>query len=391
MLLWVALVVLTVSVAYIVLRPLLALGHGATTGADRTAGGVAVYQDQLAEIDRDLKSGVINETDASAAKIEVSRRLLTHAEQAAAPAQSPTIMSSTMRWVTLASALALPLIALPLYLKNGAPSLPSQVNIARVPDKASTLTAEQTAIVDLVAKVEARLRARPDDGMGWDVIAPVYMKQERFEDARAAFRRAIQLLGETPKRLTGMAEASIRASGGRIPDDARIAFEKVLKAEPQRLEARFWLALRREQDGDLLGAAAEYAALLAVAPVDAAWQPAVKERLAVVNAQRGGTGDAAAIPNGAPGPTTEAVAAAEQMSPADRERMIQGMVDGLHARLKQDGRDPSGWQRLLRAYVVMGQKGKASAALEEARQALADNKTALGELDLAAREMGLGS
>lgn len=391
MLLWLALAVLMVSAAGVVIWPLWSAGRQVAAGGERGDGSLAVYKDQLAEIEADLRNGVIAPSDAEAARIELSRRMLDQASQGVASLAAAPAPSVSGRWLAVATAAAIPLVSLPLYLINGAPSQSSQSARERFVAPPVPLTSEQAAVAELVVKVEARLRARPDDGMGWDVIAPVYMKQERFDDARIAFRKAIQLLGESPKRLTGLAEGAIRASGGRIPDEAKVAFEKLLKIEPQRLEPRFWLALRREQDGDFDGAVSDYRALLAAAPADAAWQPAVEDRLARAEARLARTGVAGGLGKSEPGPSAEAVAAAQSMSPADRERMIQGMVEGLHGRLRQEGRDSVGWQRLLRAYVVMGQKDKASAALAEARQALRGDAAALGEIDGAARELGLGS
>ena len=93
----------------------------------------------------------------------------------------------------------------------------------------------------------------------------------------------------------------------------------------------------------------------------------------------------------AKGPTAGDVAAAADMSPEARQQRIAGMVGNLHARLKADGRDAAGWQRLLRAYAVLGDLPKANAALGEARRALAEDKAGLGAVDALAREMGLGS
>lgn len=70
-------------------------------------------------------------------------------------------------------------------------------------------------------------------------------------------------------------------------------------------------------------------------------------------------------------------------------KVIQGMVEGLAERLKQDGNDPAGWQRLVRAYMVLGQRAKAMEALKSARKALAENGEALAELDRTAAGLGL--
>jgi cytochrome c-type biogenesis protein CcmH len=92
----------------------------------------------------------------------------------------------------------------------------------------------------------------------------------------------------------------------------------------------------------------------------------------------------------APGPSSEAIAASKDMSEAERTAMIQGMVDRLAARLKQNSDDVEGWLRLARAYMVMGDRDKANGVLSEARQALGGNAERLQQLDAGSKNLGLG-
>ena len=92
------------------------------------------------------------------------------------------------------------------------------------------------------------------------MIAPVYLKLGRFRDAADAYANAARLKGETAALLAGLAEASILASDGVVTEEARTAYEKILKLEPERIEPRFWLALAKEQDGRLAEALADYQA-----------------------------------------------------------------------------------------------------------------------------------
>jgi cytochrome c-type biogenesis protein CcmH len=82
-----------------------------------------------------------------------------------------------------------------------------------------------------------------------------------------------------------------------------------------------------------------------------------------------------------PGPTAADVAAAEQMKPDQQNQMIRGMVARLADKLKQDGSDVAGWERLLRAYMVLGDHDKALAAAADARKALAGDPDKLRRLD----------
>ena len=69
----------------------------------------------------------------------------------------------------------------------------------------------------------------------------------------------------------------------------------------------------------------------------------------------------------APKLSDDTIAAAKDMSEGDRNTMIRGMVDRLATRLKDNGNDVEGWLRLVRAYMVLGERDKAQAALVEAR------------------------
>ncbi len=378
MLFWLLCATMTAAALYAVTRPLI-LPHGENLAQDAAA-DLSVYRDQLNEVEAERSRGLLGEAEAAAARTEISRRLLARAEGAdsAAAAGHPDRRLRNAGRVFFGTAIIVPFMALGFYLANGAPGLPGTSHGQR-----SAEPVAETGIAGLIAKVEERLQAHPEDGQGWDVIAPVYLRQGRFMDAAQAFQRAIRLLGETPRRLAGLGEASVLAADGIVTEDAKRAFTRLNELEPARPEPRFWLALAKEQDGQLAEALADYRALIAAAPADADWRGAVDERVRSLSAKLEGTEQ-----KPAPGPSAEDIAAAEKLDPAARAEMIEQMVAGLAERLKSDGNDLAGWQRLLRAYAVLGQKDKATQALHEARKALAGDQSALTALNDLARSLG---
>ena len=377
MLLWIVFAVLTAAVLVAVLAP---LGRRNGQAAAAGAGAMEVYRHQLGELEAECTGGLLNESEAAAARIEISRRLLASAAEAEHAAGAATSQAPP-RLVAIAVALFVPLLTLGLYLTYGSPGVPSYPAASRM-----QAPVEGAQIGDLIAKVEARLREHPEDGEGWDVIAPVYLRLGRFRDAADAFDRAARLKGESVKRLSGYAEATVLSADGIVTEDVRLAYEKILKLEPGRPEARFWLALAKEQDGRLGEAVADYKALLSESPPDAPWRGALERRIAEVSERL----PAAQAPP-VRGPTAEDAAAADKMAPADRARMIAQMVDGLAQRLKRDRRDLAGWQRLVNAYVVLGRKNDALTALAEARKTFGSDQKALAELTALAKSLGLGS
>jgi cytochrome c-type biogenesis protein CcmH len=380
---WALAAALAAGVTFIVTRPLRApavRAENPPSVSNDAASDLAVYRDQLAELDHEAARGVLSAEDVAAARLEISRRMLARADQDTAPPLQAAAMPAL---APLLAAVGVPLFGLGFYLLSGLPSMPDQPRAGR-----TNVAVEKADVGQLIARVEQRIAEAPDDGRGWEVIAPVYLKQGRFVDAILAYNNAIRLLGETVPRLAGLAEAHIKAANGVINDPAKATYNRILALEPGRVEPRFWLAMALEQDGQLKQAAAAYRALLETAPADAPWRQPVRERLAVVDPSSKAPPAPAMPPRG---PTADDVAAAGQMTPEARTQMIAGMVAGLEQRLAGDGRDADGWQKLIRAYMVMGNKDKARIALRNAQAALTGNKGGLAAVNAAAKELGVGS
>lgn len=387
-LLWIVFAALTATVLYALLRPLAGAGGA---DASRAAFDATVYRDQLREIETDRERGLIGEADVEAARLEIARRLLA-ADGETGVAERRTRTSA--KAVAIGLALLLPLAALSLYLFYGSPRLPDQPLLARLqdPDNEQSLPA-------LIARVEARLRSNPDEGEGWEVIAPVYMATGRYSDAAEAFRQSVRLLGESPKRLAGFGQALVLANDGIVSEDARIALQRAAELDPSLMQPKILLNIAKEQDGKFAEAADGWRAMLASAPKDAPWRDIVEQRLKLdENHLAGGPAPPTALSSGnaspqqsAGGPTSGDVAAAQNMSPADRQAMIETMVQRLADRLAQNGDDLAGWLKLVRAYTVLDRKDDAVKALDKAKTQFSGNAEALQQLDALASELGLKS
>lgn len=379
MLLWVAFAVLTGGVLAFVLAPLIRPARLMAASSGEHA--VAVYRDQLKELDAEQARGVLGPAEAEAARLEISRRLLAAAGDATQPGEPGfrALLESRHATYSLLAAVAVAVVTVGLYILYG--------SIAAIPTDAQRAAArEQAAISRLVAQVEDRLRTVPTDGKGWDVIAPVYLKLGRFQDAADAYTKALSLLGETSARLAGLAESSMLAAGGVVTPEARSAYEKLAKLDPLRIEPRFWLAMAKEQAGDLEAALAEYKAILGASPENAPYRTHLEARVREV------TSLIAARASGTPaGPTAADLAAAAKLDPAQRAQMITQMVENLAARLRTNGNDLPGWLRLVRAYAVLERRQDAQAALAEARRNFTGNADALAQLAALASSLGLGS
>jgi len=381
MVLWIIFALLTGLALGAVLWPLLA-EKGAMAGGE--ASDADVYLDQLREIEADLADGQLAPQEAKAARLEVSRRLLA-ASKANKKAQQGKAKKARKAkgdralgtMILTGAAFVLPVLSVALYLAVGSPGLPGAPYQARLEG-----APQAKGIAKLIAQVEERLRQHPQDGEGWNVIAPVYVRLGRYAEAASAYQRAVALLGETASRLEGYGEARVLADNGIVNEAARKSFERALALDGKRPKTRYWLGVALEQDGRTEEAVATWQTLLEGAEAGAPWRPLVEQRIA--NARTGLDGD------GAPkGPGAEDIAAAAAMSPSQRAAMINEMVAGLARRLDQDGSDLKGWLRLTRAYMVLQKPEAARGALAKARKSMAGDAQALAQLDELARELKL--
>jgi cytochrome c-type biogenesis protein CcmH len=365
MTLWFVLALMTAVAIFAVLWPL------SRTGVPQhDASEAVVYKDQLAEIDRDTAAGLIGGAEAEAARLEISRRLLAAADNR----RDPPLTSNTRlrRSAAIVALVGLPIAAAAIYLPLGSPRLGGfpLVQRARAPDGAQPLE-------NLVTQVEAHLEKNPTDGRGWTVLAPVLVRLGRYDDAVRAFRSSIAYNGDSAERRADLGEALAAAASGVVTSEAKAEFERAVALNADDVKATYFLGVAAEQDGRAGDAASIWRTMLARAPADAPWRPLIQAALARVSGAS------------APVLSDDAAAVAKDMNEADRGAMIRGMVERLAGRLKQNGDDVEGWLRLVRAYIVMGDRDKAKGALSDARQAVANDAERLRQLNEGLKNLGL--
>lgn len=375
MFLWIILALLTAAVAAVLIMPFSRRGMAAPASH---AGEVEVYRDQLKELERDRAQGLIDAQQAEYARAEIGRRLLAAAsEDGAASSEAPKQRSHAL--VAAIVTVIPPIVGLCLYLALGNPNLPDQPLEARLANPGNNIAL-------LVAKAERHLAQNPNDGAGWDLLAPIYFRTMRLGDAEMAYRNAIRLLGASSERLAGLGETLIATNDGIVTEDARSVFEEAVKLDPKNPRSRFYVGLGFEQAGRMVEARAVFEAIAKESPPEAPWMQLVNQHIAknggtVATNPDAATGEAPALAN----PTQEDMAAAGAMAQDDREAMIRGMVDSLAARLKEDPDNLEGWVRLVRSYSVLGEKEKAEEALKSGLKQFPSS----GELVALANEIGL--
>ena len=361
MLFWVVAALLTLGASLAVLLP---LAGRRTAGAADGAHDLEVYRDQLAELDRDAARGLIQSAEAGEARAEIARRIL-KADKAASSA-AVKANGRGARAIGMAAVLAVPLVSWGIYAAIGSPDLPSQPLAARLEKNPADSTVDE-----LVAQAEEHLAANPDDGRGWDVLAPIYSRLGRYGEAVSAYRNAIRLDGASGARESGLGEAIAGTAGGMVTTEAQAAFSRALKLEPGQPKANFYLASALAQEGKIGEAVAAWQAMSTALPADSPWQGAVAQAVAEANTRLAAAENDTAGNN--TGPTQEEIDAAAGMSPEGRNAMIETMVAGLDEKLRQNPRDVEGWTRLVRSYHVLGREDAARDALKRGLAALGES------------------
>lgn len=335
---------LTLAACLAVLVPVVRARGGAAPDADHD---LAVYQDQLAELERDVARGAIDASQAQEARAEIGRRIL----RASAQEERAARRTGAGRLVATAAILAIPLASWGIYAATGSPHLPGQPLQARLEKNPA-----QSTVDELIARAEAHLSANPQDGRGWEVLAPIYHRIGRYQDAANAWRNAIRLLGATAEREVALGDAIASAAGGLVTTEAREAFGRALALDPGNARARFLLAAALAQEGRTAEAAASWRAMLADLAPDSPWRGAIAQALREIGEAAEGS---------------EPVAGGGGLI-LDKEQaeMIGNMVASLDRRLRENPGDAEGWQRLVHSYAVLGRAEEAADALARGLEAL---------------------
>ena len=366
---WIVAGLLTAAVVALLARPLMRKGNADDLGGT----DLAVYRDQLAELERDRARGLIEIEQAASMETEIGRRML-NAARSAQPAAATTAPS---RILTTIIAILVPVGGLAIYLSVGQPDLPGQPLAERTRQQGQ----DPAKLIAQVNEIRTRLNQTKDDLDRWVMVGEAYVKLGQPRQAVESFRIAKQISPDDPGISAALGEALINASGGAVGEEAKQLFQSIPQDSESQPEARYYLALASAQAGDMKTALRGWQVLLSESPADAPWIEQTRARIAST-AQAMGLDPAKETPDPKPpaamtagegqlegGPDTPEGQAIKQMAPDQQRQMIESMVARLAARLEANPDDPEGWRKLARAYQVMGMAGKANDATKQAEAA----------------------
>jgi len=397
---------LALMTAFALALPFLRAGAEAQS---RAAYDAQTYRAQLTEIDQDVSRGVLTEAEAKAAKIEISRRLLTATDAMEAEGAAPDAPVMVKRGIGLAAAIGIPLIATILYLDIGSAGRPDMPLASRVdfeaqmaqrpsqeeaetiltrggfaPEPAPLDTPEGQRVAEMIAQVEDVLLRKPDDIQGRLILARTQVEIGRYAEAWRNYAFAIDEAKQPDMQVYGeMVDTMVTAVNGYISPEAELVIDRALGFAPDDPRFRHYKALAHDQRDQPERALMLWTAMLQDAEPGALWVQMVYDNAARTAESLGMPPPP--MPETAPGPTQDDVAAAAAMPAADQAAMIEGMVSGLAERLADDPDDLQGWVRLIRAYSVLGREEERDAAIATARATFAEDAAALGRIEGAAQ------
>ena len=396
--LWMVLTLMTVLAAVGLAIPLVRRRDAAR--ADR-ADTVTVLKAQLDEIEGQAAAGAIEAAEAGALKTDLKRRVLAEGRKADAPARP--LPEKTLLALALGIVAVVTLAGTGLYLKIGRPDVPASPALK---DGAASMATDapghdQGDVGAMIAQLEAQMQREPANVEGWRMLGWSYLQTGRNAEAAVAYGKAAALDPANAEYMSAQGEATVLAAQGSVTPAAQAIFRRTLTVDPADPRARYYLAVAKDQSGDQKGAMEDWIALVKSAPPGAPWAGEVRAFVERVASERGidlagrlppapELAEAPSASNGAPrGPTQQQMADAQNMNAGDRQAMIEGMVSGLAERLKQNPRDRAGWERLIRARMVLGQSGQAAADYRAARQAFSGSPADQQALREAALQLGV--
>lgn len=312
--------------------------------SDAAADPIALYKKQLADLQQDAETGVLEPDAAAAARLEIERRIL----RVAAPSSREASGDSKLVPLTVAGLVVGTSLA--FYYVVGNPGLPAAPG--RMITVKDTLVEEGgPSFGEAIAQIESHLSDNPDDVKGWEVLAKSARAVADYSKAATAFGRLADISPEDTSLRAQELEAYIAMGAGQVSPAAKLVLQKLLDKAPEHPAGHYYLGLARQQAGDDAGARAIWLALADRSAASAPWMPTLNQRLSELGVNP-------------PKLSDEQVSAVAGMLAEEREAFVQSMIERLEERLESAPDDSEGWMMLARSKLATGDKEDAIKALQ---------------------------
>ena len=392
MLFWGIAGLLTLICVILVIWPLLRQKKVLETNVDYN---LKVYKDQLSEVDKDFQIGRVDSKELDAIKTEIQRRILTENVEANQQKQSKQLTPTTYVIFTLIASFLIPSATIGIYANYGSPGhpdaplskradLPTPKTVVKTTSQEKKPNEQHVGIDNMITNLQEKLKVNPKELENWELLGRTLLIRKQYAAASDSLRQAVSIFPSSLELRAIYAEALVLAAQGRISREALKQFKLVSKSSPEDPRVRYYLGLADYQQDKIELALQKWTTLLEETPQNAPWRKMLTSRIDQATKDLGiktsepmqklaanqkstassvNTAKSSILKEGFQGPTSDDIRAAQALSKNDRQEMINNMVNGLAAKLKDNPNDLNGWLRLSRSYKVLGKPQKSKQAL----------------------------
>jgi cytochrome c-type biogenesis protein CcmH len=324
---WIIAVLLAAGALALVLPPLLGRRRAAP-GAAGDATNVAIYRDQIRELEADLAAGTIGRDQYEEARRELEARLLDDVRDSgtgsgvAKPGHAAAILAGV----------AIPIASILLYLAVGNPG-------ALAP-RSDSHGITRSQIEGMVERLAARMKENPDDATGWAMLGRSYSVLDRFPEAAAAYANAVKRSPPDAQLLADYADALAMAQGRSLQGEPERLIAQALKIDPRNVKALALAGTAAFDRRDFKGAIAHWQKILEIVPPDSDMAESIRDSIADAQQLAGGPVKAPPAPARAAAAAPGTVSGTVQLAPALTARVAPGDTVFIFARAVEGPRAP---------------------------------------------------
>ena len=246
---------------------------------ERKEANIAVYRDQLSELESDLRNGIVSDEQYAQDREEIERRLL---EDTATSQTTKTVMApALLRNTAYLLGIGLPLIAVIFYLNVGSPkSITETPQVASARGQtAAPQERTQEQIAANVDKLAQRLQSNPNDAQGWTMLARSYNSMEKWSEAAGAYAKATEQSPNNADLWAEYAFATAMANGRSLEGKPMELINRALKVDPQNSKALQLAGSAAFQAKDYKKAIDYWQQILKQVPAGSEVEQAITERI----------------------------------------------------------------------------------------------------------------
>jgi len=292
------------------------------------ATNVAVYRDQLRELEADLAAGTLARDQYDIARRELEARLLDDVGAPGTRARS----APPARASAIVAGIAIPIAAVLLYFAVGNPG-------ALAPqEEGHGITRQQ--IEGLVDRLALRMKENPDDATGWAMLGRSYAVLDRFPEAAAAYANAVKRSPPDAQLLADYADALAMAQGRRLEGEPHRVIVQALKIDPRNVKALALAGTAAFERHDFNGAIVQWQKILEIVPPNSDMADSIRDSIADAEKLAGGPAQAPPAPARAAAPAPGTVSGTVRLAPALAARVAPGDTVFIFARPVDGPRAP---------------------------------------------------